>query len=476
MRSAIAAAALAGLAAGAAEAQTQPDIGFPSVGRAAPLAASLPSRLPPTSEEQAALLMGEAPFVGPLRVRVRGYFIGNLRPNALGSAFDGAVPEGIEPLRVDVFTSRDFYADRALWSDPRYWRCNSPIGLESQHSPLGGARLPTIEDGDSAKAAWGFCDKDYPREAIVSPYGFATAEEHYAALLEETRGRGGPTEHSYASVPGELNGRYAWGGASATENWYGFALWSQIPTILSLLTPEHQQRMVQSLYHEGNTNVQHWPVVYCWPDGFMRRWYGLAVFNQSHQLVVTPEFVQIMTGTAANFITDIHVGRSFNMEGPVPRLGADVRRWYGETIGFWDGDVLITWTSNIQGWTAHGLFEFSDKMQTVEIYTPLRDAAGAVTGINHEAIFYDAEALAEPIRIVRNLERRSGLGEGDPQVFIACAPQLFPIDGRPTVAAPGETIEYTVPDIFGRPWAKLWERYFEEGMSRPEEEDIFTFE
>jgi hypothetical protein len=186
--------------------------------------------------------------------------------------------------------------------------------------------------------------------------------------------------------------------------------------------------------------------------------------------------VQITTDTAANFVTDIHVGRAFNMEGAIPRLKTDVRRWYGETIGFWDEDALITWTSNIQGWTAHGLFEFSDQMQAIEIYTPVRDSAGAVAGINHEAIFYDAEALVEPIRIVRNLERRSGLGEGDPHVQIGCAPQFLPIDGRPTVVTPGETIEYTVPDIYGRPWADLWERYFEEGMERPEEEDIFSFE
>ncbi len=120
------------------------------------------------------------------------------------------------------------------------------------------------------------------------------------------------------------------------------------------------------------------------------------------------------------------------MSGAIPRLGADVPRWYGETVGFWDGDALITWTSNIQGWKVHGNPEFSNKLQTIEIYTPNRDAAGKVIGLNHEGIFYDPEALVEPVRMVRNLQRLSGLETGDPFTFIECVPQMYPIDGRAT--------------------------------------------
>ena len=47
-----------------------------------------------------------------------------------------------------------------------------------------------------------------------------------------------------------------------------------------------------------------------------------------------------MAGDADNFVTNIHIGRSFNTSGAIPRLGADVPRWLGETVGFWDGDVL----------------------------------------------------------------------------------------------------------------------------------------
>ncbi|HUO67866.1 MAG TPA: hypothetical protein VMV37_10035, partial [Gammaproteobacteria bacterium] len=202
-----------------------------------------------------------------------------------------------------------------------------------------------------------------------------------------------------------------------------------------------------------------------------------AVTNQPHSIVVTPKFVQIMEGDADNFVTHVNVGRKFNMSGAVPRLGADVPRWYGETIGFWDKDTLITWTSNIQGWTVHGNFEFSNKLQTIEIYTPNRDAAGKVIGINHEGIFYDPDALVEPVRMVRNLDKVSEVEEGDPYQFIECVQTIFPLNGKATPVSPGTTIEYKVPDMFGRPWAQIYEEYHEQGMKRPESGgDIFNFD
>jgi hypothetical protein len=36
--------------------------------------------------------------------------------------------------------------------------------------------------------------------------------------------------------------------------------------------------------------------------------------------------------------------------------------------------------------------------------------------------------------------------------------------------SPGQIVEYRVPDIYGRPWAQIWERYHEEGMERPREQ------
>jgi hypothetical protein len=247
----------------------------------------------------------------------------------------------------------------------------------------------------------------------------------------------------------------------------------QMPTVLSLLTPEYQTRMVQEAFHNGNTNAAQWPSQYCWPEGFMRRWHEAAVWE--HNIMVSPKMVSITAGVARNFITNIYVGREFNMEGAVPRLGQDVPRWYGETIGFWDGEVLITWTSNIQGWKNHGAPEFSSKLQSIEIYSSNRDESGKFLGLNHEAVFYDPESLVEPVRIVRNFVKQGEFDELDPVVFIECTQTIVPIDGRATPVNPGQTIEYTVPDMLGRPWARIWEQ-FETNMEKPTQEDIFSFE
>ena len=47
------------------------------------------------------------------------------------TAKGGSAPAEVMPLERDLFTSEDFYVDRALWSDPRYFRCNSPVSIDS---------------------------------------------------------------------------------------------------------------------------------------------------------------------------------------------------------------------------------------------------------------------------------------------------------------------------------------------------------
>jgi hypothetical protein len=221
-----------------AQAQQVVSPGFESVGRGAPLE---------HDANEFPLTGATIPFA-PAATGPTDFEFGGL----IAAAMNGEAPEGVEPLERDIFTSDDFYADRDLWMDPRYYRCNSPAAIEDL---WGASRGNIIGDNPPATAPWGFCDRDYPRESIVSPYPFETAQAHYEALLEETRGRGGPTEHTYATVPGEWTGVYAHPGNTPNNQYWYRMRHVQTPTALSLLTEEYQTRMVQETYHQGNTNA-----------------------------------------------------------------------------------------------------------------------------------------------------------------------------------------------------------------------------
>jgi hypothetical protein len=74
------------------------------------------------------------------------------------------------------------------------------------------------------------------------------------------------------------------------------------------------------------------------------------------------------------------------------------------------------------------------------------------------------------------LERISGFETGSPYEFIECVQTIFPINGRATPVVAGKTIEFKVPNLFDRPWARIWEEYHEKGMQRPKEKELFKFD
>jgi len=47
---------------------------------------------------------------------------------------------------------------------------------------------------------------------------------------------------------------------------------------------------------------------------------------------------------------------------------------------------------------------------------------------------------------------------------------------RATPVVAGKVIEYKVPSMFERPWAKIWEEYHEKGMQRPPEKELLKFD
>ena len=197
------------------------------------------------------------------------------------------------------------------------------------------------------------------------PCGYASAEEHYNALLEDAKRRGGPTRHTLTSLPD-------WSGHWGTDNNTGeLAIVGRNTTaegIAARLKPEAREVFERDLrmWQEGHAID---PISFCLPPNFPR-WVTEYGFREHF---LTPGKALLGSEMVNEF------RRIFTDGRPHPSDEWITNEWLGYSIGFWDGDILTIWTTGLkEGILQRNMPRQTSEMQVIERWRKVDPVAAGV--------------------------------------------------------------------------------------------------
>lgn len=223
-------------------------------------------------------------------------------------------------------------------------------------------------------------------EAVPPEREFTTSDEHYQYLLE--RANGG-TQHTMETIP-QWDGLWNTAGNNHMELFVEGGL-RDGKVIEGVLTPEYEvaykERWRQQV-EEGE--VRYDRLTHCEPAG-MPRW---LLEPYSHEFVNLPDqswFINdFSNGIRRIYINQEHTNL-LDMNGS--------HSWYGDTVGFWDGDKLVTHTkylipADFTRWSPMT----SNQLETVETWE-LKDY-GDQQRLEVQVSLYDRHAFVKPLHAV----------------------------------------------------------------------------
>jgi hypothetical protein len=339
----------------------------------------------------------------------------------------GVLLMGVSPgfaVAQDIFSTSDYQQDSALWTSGGYYRNNTVLEfldmqVENRYGETGAGAEDALD--------------------LASPHDYANAWEHYQALLAEA---GGGTQHTFETLP-DWSGRFI-GGADRLDGGT-----NHTGTVAAMLTPEHREYFVQEMKATAEGRI--WESsAFCLPGGFIN------AVDRAEEFVVRPDRVwMIGADNTMNYIRWIYTDGSGHASGDFAHP-----KWHGESVGFWDEDVLVVHTNQIRGWK--GLpFEFTDDLETVERYWLDGDT------MRGELFLYDPNVFVRPYFSQLAYERDNDARPELRPLFNSCTDTNGPsskvfLDERGFLneRLPGDPLYWEATDP--RPWGT----FFDESDSR----------
>jgi hypothetical protein len=239
-----------------------------------------------------------------------------------------------------------------------------------------------------------------PLQVVPPPMEFAGSDEHYAYLLEQA---GGGTEHSFATLP-RWDGLWQTAGNTMMDAFVdapGFS--GQVRE--GVLSPEYEAAYKERWREQTELGqVQYDRLTHCEPAGYPR----FLLEPYTHEFINLPQMsYQINdfdSGTRRIYIGKEHV----NLTG--------THSWYGDTIGFWDGDKLVTHTvyllpSDFTRWAPMT----SNQFESVEVWE-FKQYSDGIERLEVQVTFYDSFAFEKPVHAVYAFRRATALEAVDYRV------------------------------------------------------------
>jgi hypothetical protein len=256
---------------------------------------------------------------------------------------------------------------------------------------LGAALAPAaLAQGGAFGAGYG-----PPLQTVPPPREFATSADHYAYLLEQANGG---TKHTFDTLP-------RWDGLWQTAGNTMMNAFVDAPGFTGsvregVLTPEYEVAYKERWRQQQELGqVQYDRLTHCEPPGYPR----FLLEPYTHEFVNLPqESYQINDFDSS--IRRVFIGQEHkNVTG--------THSWYGDIVGFWDGDKLVTNTvdllpADFTRWAPMT----SNQFESVEVWE-LKQYPDGIERLEVQVTFYDSFAFRKPVNAVYAFRRAPQLEE-----------------------------------------------------------------